>query len=99
MRNRTAPHLLRDVQRIHNLPDHEGEDVNNQKHTDCRIELPGLQMLLEYTKTKKSPFLMGRIYSGGQKRIYNLITSVCTENSKRKQIGHDGKANSAQDGA
>lgn len=52
-------YLHRDVQGIHNLPNHEGQDVNNQQNPNGGIELPGLQVLLEYKKSHKSTFYSG----------------------------------------
>lgn len=34
------------MQRIHNLPDHERQDVNAKQNTDSSIEFPWFEMLL-----------------------------------------------------
>jgi len=45
------PYLHRDVQGVHNLPNHKGQDVDNQQDPHGGIELPGLQVLLGYKNT------------------------------------------------
>lgn len=35
-----------DVQRINNLPDHEGQDVDAKQNANSRIEFPWFQVLL-----------------------------------------------------
>lgn len=39
-------YLNRNVQRIHNLPDHEWQEIDSQEHPNCCIEFPWLQVLL-----------------------------------------------------
>jgi len=39
-------YLNRNVQRIHNLPDHEWQEVDSQQHSNCCVEFPWLQVLL-----------------------------------------------------
>ena len=41
-----ALYLNRNVQRIHNLPDHEWQEVDSQQHSNCCVEFPWLQVLL-----------------------------------------------------
>lgn len=37
------------MQRIHNLPYHQGEDVNAEQNTNSSVEFPWLQVLLGNT--------------------------------------------------
>lgn len=41
-----ALYLNRNVQRIHNLPDHEWQEVDSQQHSNRCVEFPWLQVLL-----------------------------------------------------
>ncbi len=59
-KNWALPYLHCDVQGIHDLPNHKGQDVNNQQDSYGGIELPGLQVLLGYKKTSESTLHPGQ---------------------------------------
>lgn len=44
-KNKVSPHLHRSVQRVHDLPDKQRENINSQQNCNGRIQLPRLQML------------------------------------------------------
>ena len=55
-------YLNRNVQRIHNLPDHEWQEIDSQEHPNCCVEFPWLQVLLcefeqRHTHTHTKPSL------------------------------------------
>lgn len=43
-------YLDRNVQRIHDLPNHEWQEVDGQQHSNCCVEFPWLQVLLRLRK-------------------------------------------------
>ncbi len=49
--NQVSPHLHSYVQRVHDLPDKQRENINSQQNCNGRIQLPRLQILRRNNKT------------------------------------------------